>query len=85
MLILVHLQPREVSSLADVSMSSWTSTADPMRFPELRHNLRLISEACKGDLDALAQEARTLEERRTFIRHEDARLRICIEEEAECE
>ncbi|KAH9951153.1 TFP11-domain-containing protein [Amylocystis lapponica] len=75
--------PREVSSIADVSLASWTPTADPMRLPEIRHNLRLISEACKGDLDGLAREARTLEERRKFIRNEDARLRKRVEEEAE--
>ena len=54
-----------------------------MRLPEIRHNLRLISEACKGDLDGLAREARALEERKTYIRNEDARLRKLVEEEAE--
>ncbi|KZT67357.1 TFP11-domain-containing protein [Daedalea quercina L-15889] len=75
--------PREVSSLADVSIASWTPTADPMRLPEIRHNLRLIAEACKGDLDGLAREAKALEERKKWIRAEDARLRKRVEEEAE--
>lgn len=75
--------PREVSSLADVSMASWTPTTDPMRLPEVRHNLRLITEACKGDLDGLAREARALEERKKWVRQEDARLRKKVEEEAE--
>ncbi|KAI0924244.1 hypothetical protein AcW2_005176 [Taiwanofungus camphoratus] len=75
--------PREVSSLADVSIASWTPTADPMRLPEIRHNLRLITEACKNDLDGLAREARALEERKKWVRKEDARLRKRVEEEAE--
>ncbi|THH00608.1 hypothetical protein EW026_g1949 [Hermanssonia centrifuga] len=75
--------PREVSSLADVSMASWTPTTDPMRLPELRHNLRLITETCKGDLDGLAREARTLEERKKWVRQEDERLRKKVQEEAE--
>ncbi|EMD39286.1 hypothetical protein CERSUDRAFT_112934 [Gelatoporia subvermispora B] len=75
--------PREVTSLADVSMASWTPSTDPTRLPEVRHNLRLISEACKGDLDGLAREARALEERKNWIRQEDARLRKRVEEEAE--
>ncbi|PCH36375.1 TFP11-domain-containing protein [Wolfiporia cocos MD-104 SS10] len=74
---------REVSSLADISTASWTPTTDPMRLPEVRHNLRLITESCKGDLDGLAREARALEERQKFIRQEDARLRKKVEEEAE--
>ncbi|KAH9930300.1 GC-rich sequence DNA-binding factor-like protein-domain-containing protein [Fomitopsis serialis] len=74
---------REVSSLADVSMASWTPTSDPMRLPEVRHNLRLITEACKGDLDGLAKEAKALGERKKWIQAEDARLRKKVNEEAE--
>ncbi|CCM06199.1 uncharacterized protein FIBRA_08442 [Fibroporia radiculosa] len=74
--------PREVASLADVSLASWTPTADPMRLPEVRHNLRLITEACKNDLDGLAREARSIEERKKWILMEDARLRKRVEEEA---
>lgn len=81
--LIPFVQPREVSSLADVSMASWTPTTDPMRLPEVRHNLRLITEACKGDLDGLAREARALEERKKWIKQEDARLRKKVEEEAE--
>lgn len=54
-----------------------------MRLPEVRHNLRLITEACKNDLDGLAREARTLAERRKWIQQEDVRLRKKVEEEAE--
>ena len=54
-----------------------------MRLPEVRHNLRLINEACKGDLDGLAKEARALEERKKWVQQEDARLRKRVEEEAQ--
>ncbi len=78
-------QMREVSSLADVSMASWTPTTDPMRLPEIRHNLRLITESCRTDLDGLAREARALAERKKWIHAEDARLRKQVDEEAERE
>ncbi|KAH9893377.1 TFP11-domain-containing protein [Cubamyces lactineus] len=74
---------REVTSLADVSMASWTPTTDPMRLPEIRHNLRLITESCRTDLDGLAREARALEERKKWIQAEDQRLRKQVDEEAE--
>ena len=76
-------QMREVSSLADISLSSWTPSTDAMHIPEVRHNLCLIVDAAKGDLDGLAWEAKALEERKKWVRHEDARLRRKVEEEAE--
>ncbi|KAJ7180967.1 GC-rich sequence DNA-binding factor-like protein-domain-containing protein [Mycena filopes] len=75
--------PREVSSLADVSMNSWSPSNDPTRIPEVRHNIRLIAEACKTDLDGLAREAKALDERKKWVAHEDARLRKKVEEEAD--
>ena len=56
-----------------------------MRLPEVRHNLRLITETCKGDLDGLAKEARSLQERRKWIQQEDERIRKKVEDEAERE
>lgn len=56
-----------------------------MRLPELRHNLRLINDACKSDLDGLAREAKALEDRKKRIREEDQRLRKRVEDEAQCE
>jgi tuftelin-interacting protein 11 len=76
---------REVSSLADISMSSWTPSTDPDRIPEVRHNIRLIAESCKSDLDGLAREAKALEDRKKWLIDEDARLRKKVEEEAERE
>jgi len=74
---------REVSSIADIASASWTPSADTMRIPEVRHNLRLIVDVAKGDLDGLAREAKALEERKKWVRNEDARLRRKVEEEAE--
>lgn len=76
-------QPREVSSLADVSLNSWSPSNDPTRIPEVRHNIRLIADACKGDLDGLAREAKALQGRKKFVISEDARLRKKVEDEAE--
>jgi len=77
-------QPREVSSLAELSLASWTPSTDPTKIPEVRHNLRLITDACKGDLDGLAREAKTLEERKNWLVSEDIRLSKKVAEEAEC-
>ncbi|KAL0571701.1 hypothetical protein V5O48_010262 [Marasmius crinis-equi] len=75
--------PKEVSSLAEVSLNNWTPSIDPTRIPEVRHNIRLIAETCKSDLDGLAREAKSLEERKKFVAQEDLRLRKKVDEEAE--
>ncbi|KAF8637621.1 hypothetical protein AX17_002690 [Amanita inopinata Kibby_2008] len=75
--------PREVSSIADLSINSWTPSTDSTRIPEVRHNIRLIADACKSDLDGLAREAKALEERKRYHTNEDERLRKKIEDEAE--
>ncbi|KDQ61383.1 hypothetical protein JAAARDRAFT_190163 [Jaapia argillacea MUCL 33604] len=75
--------PREVSSLAEVSMASWTPSTDAARIPEVRHNIRLIADACKVDLDGLAKEAKALEERKKFVASESTRLTKRVGDEAE--
>ncbi|KAF8587943.1 TFP11-domain-containing protein [Ramaria rubella] len=74
---------REVSSLADIASASWTPSTDSMRIPEVRHNLQLIVDAAKSDLDGLTREARALEERKKWVHNEGARLRQKVQEEAE--
>lgn len=64
-------------------MSSWTPSTDPTRIPEVRHNIRLVFEASKADLDGLAREAKALEERRKWARNEEARLSKKVQDEAE--
>lgn len=54
-----------------------------MRLPEVRHNLRLITESCKVDLDGLAREAKALVNRGNWIQNEDPKLRRKIESEAD--
>lgn len=73
---------REVSSLADIA--SWTPSTDTMRIPEVRHNLRLIVDVAKGELDGLAREAKAAQDRKQWIQKEDIRLRHAIKEEADC-
>lgn len=75
--------PREVASLSDISLSSWTPSTDPTRIPEVRHNLRLIVDICKNDLDGLAREAKVLEERKRFIAQENIRLQKTLTDEDE--
>ncbi|KIK96718.1 hypothetical protein PAXRUDRAFT_825661 [Paxillus rubicundulus Ve08.2h10] len=75
--------PREVASLAEISMAAWTPSTDPTRIPEVRHNIRLVAEACKTDLDGLAREAKALEGRKRFIAQENVRLQKKVADEAE--
>ncbi|KAK0446791.1 GC-rich sequence DNA-binding factor-like protein-domain-containing protein [Armillaria borealis] len=64
--------PREVSSLADISLNTWSPSNDPTRIPEVRHNIRLIADACKTDLDGLAREAKSLDDKKKWVVKEDA-------------
>lgn len=75
--------PAEVLSLAEVSVASWTPSTDPTRIPEVRHNIRLIAEACGTNLDGLAREAKALQERKSFIAQERIRLQNKAADEAE--
>ncbi|KAF8817454.1 Sip1/TFIP11 interacting protein [Phlegmacium glaucopus] len=75
--------PREVTSLADISLNAWSPSNDPTRIPEVRHNVRLIADACKSDLDGLAREAKALQERNKFATGEDFRLRKKVDDEAQ--
>ncbi|KAJ4477684.1 hypothetical protein C8J55DRAFT_489694 [Lentinula edodes] len=52
--------------------------------PEVPHNVRLIAESCKTDIDGLAREGKLLEERKKLVVQEDLRLRKRIEDETEC-
>ncbi|KAJ3873656.1 hypothetical protein F5051DRAFT_476295, partial [Lentinula edodes] len=47
------------------------------------HNVRLIAESCKTDIDGLAREGKLLEERKKLVVQEDLRLRKRIEDETE--
>jgi len=83
LILISDFQPREVSSLADISLNSWSPSNDPTRIPEVRHNIRLIADACKSDLDGLAREAKALTERKSWITSEAARLWKKVDDEAE--
>lgn len=73
---------REISSLAGIA--SWTPSTDTMRIPEVRHNLRLIVDIAKGELDGLAREAKKMQDRKKHIEKEDIRLWRIIQQETEC-
>lgn len=66
-----------------MSSATWTPSTDNMRIPEIRHNLKLIVDAAKSDLDGLVREAKAVEERKIAIEKEDARLRKQLQQEAE--
>ena len=79
---------KEVSSLAELSLSAraateWTPTGEKMQLPELRHNLRLILESTKGDVQALVKEGQAVRMKREWAKRETLRLKKEDELEAE--
>lgn len=66
--------------MSALSLSSWTPTSDTTQLPELRHNLRLIGDIAKGDVDALAREGKSVHERRRWALREEQIARNKIEE-----
>ena len=54
-----------------------------MRLPEIRHNLRMITDVCKKDVDGLARDAKASDERKRYIEQEDILLRKRLDEEAQ--
>lgn len=79
---------KEVSSLAELSLSAraateWTPTGEKMQLPELRHNLRLILESTKDDVQALVKEGQAVRMKREWAKRETLRLKN--EEDIEAE
>lgn len=64
-----------------MSTASWIPSQEAERLPEIRHNLRLLVSSAQSDLDGLAREARALEQRKKWVRDEDARLKKIVETE----
>lgn len=58
-------------------------TSDGTRLPELRHNLAIILDGTKGDLDNLAREGVNVNNRRTYMKREEARVQQTVKIEAE--
>ncbi|WWC91342.1 uncharacterized protein L201_006285 [Kwoniella dendrophila CBS 6074] len=71
---------REVQSLSSLSLSTWTPTSDNMKLPELRHNLRLIVDVAKGDVEGLVREGKSVNERRRWALREEQKSRAKVEE-----
>ena len=71
---------KEVSSLSALSLSSWIPSSDTMQLPELRHNLRLVADGAKGDVEGLAREGRRVNERRRLSIREEQIARKKVED-----
>ncbi|WWC64165.1 uncharacterized protein I303_106773 [Kwoniella dejecticola CBS 10117] len=71
---------KEVSSLSALSLSTWTPTSDNMKLPELRHNLRLIVDVAKGDVEGLIREGKSVNERRRWAVREEQVTRAKVGE-----
>lgn len=79
----MYSKPREVDSITDIS--GWAPSSEPTRLVEIRHNIRMIVDLAKGDLDGLAREARALNERKRWVENEEKRLRTKVSDEADRE
>ncbi|TIA93585.1 hypothetical protein E3P99_00069 [Wallemia hederae] len=64
---LTGAKPQEVTTSLASHLSSWTPTSDSTKLPELRHNIRLIADESRGQLEGLAREARVINDRRKVL------------------
>ncbi|WWC97836.1 hypothetical protein V866_004723 [Kwoniella sp. B9012] len=71
---------KEVQSLSSLSLSTWTPSSDNMKLPELRHNLRLIVDVAKGDVEGLIREGKSVNERRRWALREEQVSRAKVDE-----
>lgn len=72
---------KEVADIANLSLSTWTPTSDKTQLPELRHNLRLILDSTKADVQALAKEGKGVNEKRNFAKREVEKMRRQAQED----
>lgn len=73
---------REVESLSALDLSGWTPTGDNAQLPELRHNLRLVVDVTKGDVEALVKEGRSVNEKKRWATREEQVARAKLEDGA---
>ncbi len=73
---------REVTDLASALSQAPVPSSESERLPELRHNLRLIRDGNKRDLQALAREAASLRDQQKWAKREaeEERRKLAIEE-----
>jgi tuftelin-interacting protein 11 len=72
----------QLPSLAATLTISGQPVFDDSRLPELRHNLRLITDTAKGELDALAREAKAGAEKRRWLVAERTRTETRVGSES---
>ncbi|CAG8568173.1 3968_t:CDS:10 [Acaulospora colombiana] len=72
-------QARELSSASQITSHSILD--DSSRFPELRHNLRLIVDMSKSDLEHFTRERRIQNERKKSLEQEIVRFSTLVEKE----
>ncbi|GAA6037203.1 hypothetical protein JCM8097_008617 [Rhodosporidiobolus ruineniae] len=68
-------------SLSSLPTSLAGTSLDPLRLPELRHNLTLLTSTFSSTLRSLAREGAGVKQRREDLAKEEARVRKVVEEE----
>jgi tuftelin-interacting protein 11 len=66
---------KTVESIADLSLSGWTPSTDATQLPELRHNLRLVVDVTRGEVNSLVKEGKAVNERRRWTMRDEERSR----------
>ena len=73
----------QLPSLASsLSLNVPTPTSDTERLPELRHNLRLIAEGTRAELQALAKEGKAVQEKRQWLSGQERKASSAVHEES---
>ncbi|KLT39752.1 TFP11-domain-containing protein [Cutaneotrichosporon oleaginosum] len=73
---------KTVESIADLSISGWTPSLDATQLPELRHNLRLVVDVTRGEVNSLVKEGKAVNERRRWTTRDEERSRQKADESA---
>ncbi|BEI91734.1 uncharacterized protein CcaverHIS019_0405540 [Cutaneotrichosporon cavernicola] len=73
---------KTVESISELSLSSWTPSTDVTQLPELRHNLRLVVDVTRGEVNSLVKEGKAVNERRRWTLRDEERSRQMVDESA---
>ncbi|BEJ14771.1 hypothetical protein CspHIS471_0405380 [Cutaneotrichosporon sp. HIS471] len=73
---------KTVQSISELSLSSWTPSTDVTQLPELRHNLGLVVDVTRGEVNSLVKEGKAVNERRRWALRDEDRSRQMVDESA---
>lgn len=66
---------KTVESISELSLSGWTPSTDATQLPELRHNLHLVVDVTRSEVNNLVKEGKGVNERRRWTMRDEERSR----------